>query len=142
MPAFCGKRMSVLMARLQQASTNSQVVNGCHGTRTRSPCACFGSFPASPGAKDQQRCAGQAKEEDIDGHDVIEDLLIPSRHRHEGGPDTLQDDGDHRNPRARIELADRLEENAVARHRVINAGSGENALAEKADRRDRRCRRR
>ena len=93
----------------------------------------FRSVPAGPGAEDQERCTGQSKEESVNGHDVVQYLFISARHRHDCRPDTLQDNRDNRHPCSRVESTNCLEENAVARHRIVDPWRSENTLTEKAD---------
>src|SRR2546421_8569418 len=79
--------------------------------------------------EDEQGCAGKTEEEHVDSDDIVQDLLVSSRHRDNRGPDTLQGYCKNRDTGPLAQPADGLEEYAVTSHRVIHAGGGENALA-------------
>src|SRR5205823_6832897 len=96
----------------------------------------FHSVPAGPGTEHEERCTGQSKEEDVNGHHIVKDLFISTRYRHDYSPDTLQHYRNNRHSRSRVETAYCLEEDAVTCHRIVDPWSSENALTEKTDGRD------
>src|ERR1051326_8797511 len=87
-------------------------------------------------AEDEERRAGEAEEDEVDGDDVAEDLLVRPAERDDDGDDALQHDGDGRHARRLADAADGAEEDAVLRHGVVDARRGEHALAEEAERGD------
>jgi hypothetical protein len=83
--------------------------------------------------KNKQSHSSQSEEECIDCYNIVKDLIVFPGQRDDHGPDALQDDRDNRDARPLAYPANRFEENAVARHCVVNPGRGENALGEKSD---------
>src|SRR5260370_26779548 len=83
--------------------------------------------------KDEERRAGEREEDEIDGDDVVEDLLVASRDGDDDGDDPLQGDGDDRHVRLRMDPRDAPEEHFVLGHGEVDARRGEHPLAEKAE---------
>jgi hypothetical protein len=91
--------------------------------------------------EDEQARRGEPEEDEVDRDHVVEDLAVLSPGREQHGEGALQRDREHGRPRAGMDAADALEEDAVGRHRVVDAGRGEHRLAEEPEGRDRDPRR-
>ncbi len=90
-------------------------------------------IPFSP-PENKQGCRRQAEGNEIDGDHVVQYLLVASREGNHGRGHTLQDDSHDRNSGAGRKPAHTFEEEAVPRHGVVDPRSGQNPLAEKAQR--------
>src|SRR5687768_9151137 len=87
-------------------------------------------------AEDEERERGQPEPDEVHRDDVVEYLLVAARDGDDGRERALQGDGRDGRARPRREPRDAAEEEAVLRHREVDARRRQHALAEKAERRD------
>src|SRR5207248_10520021 len=92
--------------------------------------------PAPP-AEDEEAAGGEREEDEVDGDDVAQDRLVGPEERQRDRDRALQRDGDRRHARLRAHPRDGAKEEAVLRHGEVDAGGGEDRLAEEAERRQR-----
>src|SRR5579872_1573151 len=86
-------------------------------------------------AKDEKGSGGQGERNEVDRDDVVENLFVATGERDDRRGNSLQDDRNDRRACFGREPADAFEKESVAGHGVVDAWSGEDALAEKAERR-------
>ncbi len=84
-------------------------------------------------AEDDERRSGQREERRIDGHHVVENLLVATSKRDHRRHGALQCDRHHRRPGARMQPSDVAKEYSVPCHGIVHPGGGQHSLAQEAD---------
>src|SRR5262245_18346895 len=79
----------------------------------------------------EQTGCRKGEKDEIDGHNVVEDLFIASGNGDDDGKYTLKDDRGDRHLGFPIQRTDRFKEETILRHSVIHTRSRQNALTEK-----------
>ncbi len=85
-----------------------------------------------PSAKNENADGGSAKEDEIDRHYVVQNLIVTAGARDDHRQDSLQGDGYDRHLRLGMKLSNPLEKQLVLRHRKVDSRSGEHSLTQKS----------
>ncbi len=83
--------------------------------------------------EDEESDAGNAERNEVDGGNVIEDLLIASRERDDGGDHSLQSDCDDGRRGTRVQPGNAVKEQSILGHGEVDARGSEHSLAEKSE---------
>src|SRR5436305_9647009 len=83
-------------------------------------------------AEDEQAGSAESKKDPSHRADVVQNLFVASGERHHHGEAALEQNRNHGNARARIHLGYAAKKQSISRHGEINAGRGEDVLAEKS----------
>src|SRR5215469_13294123 len=81
----------------------------------------------------EQTARREAKEQEVHGNNIIQDLVIPPRQRHHRSPQTLQDDGDDRNVGGGVNRSHAAKEDAVFSHGEVDARRSQYGLAQESE---------
>src|SRR4051812_31697403 len=84
-------------------------------------------------AEDEEAPGGEREKEEVDGHDVAEDRLVGADERESDGDAALERDGNRRDPGPLAHAGHGAEEDPVLGHREVDAGRGEDRLAQEPE---------